>query len=93
MAVTPEDLADSLHIDIDDNEIKTLKNLLLTSEDLIKSSVNYNLSEDEYSQYPLFDAAVTSLATALYYDRTLENGMPKSVIIMITHLQGRLGGK
>jgi len=93
MTVDATKLADSLHVNLDETEeLITLEGLISTSKELIKSSVNYSLPDAELEQYPIFDAAVSALAAALYYDRTLENGMPKAVNIMIVHLQGRLGG-
>lgn len=91
MTVKAEELADSLHIDQSEQEIATLKDLIDTSKDIIKSSVNYKLSDDAFAGYPMFDSAVKSLAQAMYYDRSLENGTPKAVVLMITHLQARLG--
>lgn len=93
MTIDATKLADSLHVNLDETEeLTTLEGLISTSKELIKSSVNYSLPDAELEQYPMFDAAVSALATALYYDRTLENGIPKAVNIMIVHLQGRLGG-
>lgn len=93
MAVEASELANSLHIDPTDEELATLKELINTATDLVKSSINYGLDDESYAKFPLFDSCVSSLATALYYDRTLENGFPKSTKIMVTHLQARLGGK
>lgn len=90
MAVDATKLADSLNLDPE--EVTTLQALIDQSKELVKSSVNYSMTDAQLEAVPLFDSAVKSLATALYYDRTLENGMPRSARIMITHLQGRLGG-
>lgn len=90
MAVDATKLADSLNLDPE--EVATLQALIDQSKELVKSSVNYNMEVAQLEAVPLFDSAVSALATALYYDRTLENGMPRSARIMITHLQGRLGG-
>lgn len=90
MAVDATKLADSLNLDPE--EVTTLQALIDQSKELVKSSVNYSMTDAQLEAVPLFDSAVSALATALYYDRTLENGMPRSARIMITHLQGRLGG-
>lgn len=90
MAVDATKLADSLNLDPE--EVTTLQALIDQSKELVKSSVNYNMEDVQLEAVPLFDSAVSALATALYYDRTLENGVPRSARIMITHLQGRLGG-
>lgn len=90
MAVDATKLANSLNLDPE--EVATLQALIYQSKELVKSSVNYNMEDAQLEAVPLFDSAVSALATALYYDRTLENGMPRSARIMITHLQGRLGG-
>lgn len=90
MAVDATKLADSLNLDPE--EVSTLQDLIAQSKELVKSSVNYSMTVEKLEAVPLFDSAVSALATALYYDRTLENGMPRSARIMIVHLQGRLGG-
>lgn len=90
MAVDATKLANSLNLDPE--EVTTLQTLIDQSKELVKSSVNYSMTDEQLETVPLFDSAVSALATALYYDRTLENGMPRSARIMITHLQGRLGG-
>ena len=90
MAVDATKLANSLNLDPE--EVTTLQALIDQSKELVKSSVNYSMTDEQLEAVPLFDSAVSALATALYYDRTLENGMPPSARIMITHLQGRLGG-
>ena len=90
MAVDATKLANSLNLDPE--EVTTLEALIDQSKELVKSSVNYNMEDAQIEAVPLFDSAVSALATALYYDRTLENGMPRSARIMIVHLQGRLGG-
>lgn len=96
MAINAQDIADSLHIDADSTEIATLNDLIATAKTLVKDSVNFeqlnNMSDEQLEAIPLFESAVKALVTALYYDRTLANGMPKAVDIMIVHLQGRLGG-
>lgn len=92
MAVEATKLASSLHIDPTDSELAVLKSLISTAQALVKSSVSTIMSDDEYAKQPLYDAAVSALATALYYDRELSNGMPKAVKIMITHLQAHVGG-
>lgn len=90
MAVDATKLANSLNLDPE--EVATLQALISQSKELVKSSVNYSMTDEQLEAVPLFDSAVSALATALYYDRTLENGMPRSARIMIVHLQGRLGG-
>lgn len=90
MAVDATKLANSLNLDPE--EVSTLQALIGQSKELVKSSVNYSMTDEQLEAVPLFDSAVSALATALYYDRTLENGMPRSARIMIVHLQGRLGG-
>lgn len=96
MAIDAQTIADSLHIDTDTTELATLNDLIVTAKTLIKDSVAYSqldvMTDDQLSAIPLFDSCVKALVTALYYDRTLANGMPKAVDIMIIHLQARLGG-
>lgn len=93
MAVDVKELMSELNIDDSPDEQATLASLVTDATDMVKSSVNYSLSDDEYAEYPLFNRAVKALASAMYYDRSLEAGMPKSVEFMIAHLQARIGGK
>lgn len=93
MTVDVQELMSELNIDDSPDEQATLSSLIVDATDLVKSSVNYSLADDEYAKYPIFNRAVKATATALYYDRALENGLPAGVKIMLTHLQARLGGK
>lgn len=92
MAVDAKELMSELNIDDSPDEQATLSSLITDATDMVKSSVNYTLSDEEYAKYPLFNRSVKALASAMYYDRELSTGMPKSVEFMITHLQARIGG-
>lgn len=92
MAVEASKIASNLHIDSDPEELDVINSLIVTAKALVKSSVDADMSDEAYEAYPLFDSAVEALVTAMYYDRTLQNGMPKAVTIMVTHLQARIGG-
>lgn len=92
--VTAEQIMDELHIDVSDEETATITALIAQAQDIIRSSVDYNQPLASYQQYPMFDRAVTTLVTQLYYDRELSEGMSNGLKMMINHLKGRmLNGK
>lgn len=78
------DLAEELNTDL--NEMGTITSLVQLSIDIIKRSSD--ASDDDSLLIP----AVKTLAQALYYDRSLADGMPRGLLMMLTHLQATSGG-
>lgn len=78
------DLAEELNTDL--NEIETITSLVQTSLDIIKRS------SDAPDDDTLLIPAVKTLAQAMYYDRSLADGMPRGLLMMLTHMQATSGG-
>lgn len=74
---------DELNLDED----TTITNILNDAEQMILATLNKkDLKYWEDNQ--LFVRACYALATAMYYDRTLADGLPKGVVMLIAHLKG-----
>lgn len=89
MAVTVQELQAELHID---GEEAILQALINEGQDYVRSTVAYDLPLTDYEQYPLFDRAVKTYATAYYYDRSTGVGSNKGLTMTINHLRGRMWG-
>lgn len=77
-----EDLLNELNLD--DAELTTLQALVNSATDIVKNSA---ANVDETSQTTI--TAVKTLATQMYYDRTLTDGMSRGLMMMLTHLQAQ----
>lgn len=86
MAVTAQGVMNELHIDSSDIEMATIDGLIAQSTAIVNGSI-------DYEDYPaivndlIYDRAVITLTTAMYYDRTLADGMSKGLLLMLDHLQ------
>lgn len=69
-------------LNLDEAELATLQAQIEASIDIVKRSVG-QLDETD----PTTVKAVKTIATQLYYDRTLSDGLSRGVMMMITHLQ------
>lgn len=83
LIVDPNKIASDLmtELNLDESELPTITNLVNTAISVINRSSD--ASEDDTLTVP----AVKVLAQAMYYDRSLENGMPKGLLMMLAHLQ------
>lgn len=77
-----------------DDDLTTLQSLLNQAQIIVDNA----LDTDTYSQATLeadglYVRAVYTLATQLYYDRTLADGMSNGLQMMLVHLQSRFGGE
>lgn len=86
--VTTQELADELNLDDTETNHSTLSGLLQDAQALIRDSFTSTLSASKLKSDPIFTRAVKALATSMYYDRTLSNGIPIGVQMMIDHLKG-----
>lgn len=75
-------LKNELNLDGDDT---TIDNLVLSAEEIVISSLEVK-DKNLLEQDVLFVRAVYALATALYYDRNLEGGLPLSVKLIVGQL-------
>lgn len=86
-----EETMAELNLDDVGNTKQTIKNLVVQSEAIVEHSVNSNVALDTYIKDPMFQRAVITMATQLFYDRTLENGMSLGFQMLVVHLQAQYG--
>lgn len=84
-----QDLLTELNLDDTEENNTVLSGLSEAAAELVEDSVNQNLSASVFAKDPIYLRAVKALATSLFYDRSLSQGVPVGVQIMITHLKGR----
>lgn len=68
-------------LNLDQSELGTIQDLVSTAKAVVSRSADIQSGDS------LTIPAIKTLATAQYYDRTLSNGMPNGLIMMLTHLQ------
>lgn len=92
--ITPEGLADELHIDQSPEELKTLTTLIADASALIRGSINNKVTDDELLEVApaQFNRLVASIAGSLYYDRALSNGLSHGQMILLQQLTGLVDG-
>lgn len=92
--VTPQELANELNIDTDDNELTTVGSLIDSAKSLIKSSIKLQVTDDDILAVnaDLYNRLIKTMATSLYYDRELSAGYSKGVVIMMTNLRSEVLG-
>lgn len=78
-------LRDELNLDDFDETNTLLIDLLTQSEAIVLDSTNYK-NYEQVSDKDIFTRAVFTLATQLYYDRTLSEGLSKGLQMMLNHL-------
>lgn len=74
------------HLNLDDAELSTVTDLVTRADSIVKHT-GYAGDDDN----PDYCNAVTTLATQLYYDRTLSTGLSKGALMMLTALQAQAG--
>ena len=92
--ITPQELADELHIDQSPEELATLGTLIKDASAIIRGSIDSQLTEqvalDLASEQ--FNRLVGSVATSLYYDRALTDGFSHGQMIILQQLTGLVKG-
>lgn len=83
MALEADQLVKELNLDEDD----AIQKILNDAENLLLSMLD-NSDIEYWEKQPLFERGCYALATAMYYDRTLESGLPKGVQMIVAHLRG-----
>lgn len=86
--IDPSKIANDLmdELNLDPEELPTITALVNTSVNIIRRSSD--APEDDTLTVP----AIKTLTQAMYYDRSLANGMPKGLLMMLTHLQASSSG-
>lgn len=81
---------DELHIDQSPTELTTVTNLINEATEIVNHSVSS--TETQYQALSIYDLAIKTLATQLYYDRELSKGMSAGLLMMLDQLQGMVSG-
>lgn len=84
-----QDLLTELNLDDTEENNTVLSGLSEAAAELVEDSVNKSLSASVFAKDPIYLRAVKALATSMFYDRSLSQGIPAGVQMMITHLKGR----
>ena len=84
----PSKIANDLmaELNLDPAELPTITSLVSTAINVI------NRSSDAPEDDTLTVPAVKVLAQAMYYDRSLANGMPRGLLMMLAHSQASSSG-
>lgn len=83
-----EDVLAELNLDETDENKKTIKSILEQAEQIIANSVDQNVKLTDLEKNKIFQRAVITLTTDLYYNRTLPDGLSLGVQMMINTLKG-----
>lgn len=86
----PTTVLAELNLDDNDDNRKTITSLIAEAQDIIRHSVDSTKTAEDYANNLIFQRAVKTLVTDLYYDRTLSNGMSLGLKMMINHLKGEV---
>lgn len=93
--MTVDQLVDETMVELNLDDVgttkQTIQSLVGQSIEIVKHSVNSEISTDQYLQDQLFQRAVITMATQLFYDRTLESGMSLGFQMLVVHLQAEYG--
>lgn len=86
--VDPNKIASDLmnELNLDESELPTITTLVNTAINVI------NRSSDAPDSDKLTIPAIKTLSQAVYYDRSLADGMPKGLLMMLAHLQASSSG-
>ncbi|WP_461241095.1 head-tail connector protein [Paucilactobacillus sp. N302-9] len=88
MPVKVENLITELNLDDTDETHQTVSSLIDESQSFIISSVDSTKVPADFADNKMFDRAVKTMATQLFYDRTMANGTSLGLQMMINHLKG-----
>lgn len=87
--ITPEELADELHIDQTEEEIKSLTNAINDASNLVLSSIANDLTAEAVLKVaPQFNRLVASVAQTIYYDPALSDGLSHGQMILLQQITG-----
>lgn len=83
-----EDVLTELNLDETKENESTVQSILEQAEQIIINSVNQSVKQTDLEKNKIFRRAVITLATDLYYNRTLPDGLSLGVQMMINTLKG-----
>lgn len=81
------ELLSELNLDINDANTILINSLVTDAQIITLSAVNSTKKIEDYADNQIFQRAVKTLATQLFYDRTLANGTAAGYRMMVTQLQ------
>lgn len=81
---------EELNLDDSPENINLLSNLIEQSEYFVQDSVDSHTPLSVFEMDPMFQRAVFTLATELFYNRTMSAGVPKGLQMMLNHLEGKV---
>lgn len=82
-------LLTELNLDASDESKTLISNLIKDANDLTLSAIDTTSNFDDFSSNQTYLRAVKTLATQLFYDRTLENGTAQGYRMMVAKLQAQ----
>lgn len=88
--VDAETVINELNIDDTPETETTIKALIVEADAMIRNAVDRSADQSEFEKDPIYRRCLKSLVTQLWYDRTLNDGMPIGIQMMITHLQSEV---
>lgn len=77
-------------LNLDDSDKNLITNLLSQAQDIIIHSVDSTKQTTDFEGNLIFQRAVITLVTQLYYDRSLSVGMSIGLQMMINQLKGQV---
>lgn len=83
------ELLSELNLDVNDTNTELINSLVNDAQAIVLGSVSSTKTSDHYASNKIFQRAVKTLATQLFYDRTLANGTAVGYRMMITQLQAQ----
>ena len=83
------ELLSELNLDINDANTILINSLVTDAQIITLSAVNSTKKIEDYADNQIFQRAVKTLATQLFYDRTLANGSATGYRMMVTQLQAQ----
>ena len=89
LVISVDDILTELNLDATEENNEVVSGLIQDAQDIILSSFSSNLNASELKTDRTYIRAVKALVTSMYYDRSLSQGIPLGVKMMITQLQGR----
>lgn len=84
----PTTVMAELNIDETPANTALITSLINQAQDIVLHSVDSTKTAEDYADNLIFQRAVITLVTQLYYDRTLSSGLSLGLQMMINHLKG-----
>ncbi|WEV57858.1 head-tail connector protein [Ligilactobacillus acidipiscis] len=85
-----KELETQLNLDSDAETDNLIQSLLNQSEDICWHSIDSTIPLETWESNDIFVRACYTLATQFFYDRSLENGLSKGMLMMLAHLKGQV---